>query len=162
MDPLVSALFNSLIMLIKLDDDLINSQPKEECINHRLAYYLENELCHEGLLNDCSVDIEYNKHLCDQKKMSHGSNIRPDIIVHKRRSGNINNLIVIEAKKNYATKHDLSKIKELVLSNEYKYSIGAAISYMPNKEYVIVKILEQSGNWLKYKLFKSDYQIKAS
>ena len=109
MNELQGCVVQALKMLLQYDSDLINTQPKEECINHKLAQYLESVLHEKTLLEGRDVDIEYNKYKEDEKKSSDGRNIRPDIIVHERKSGNRNNLIVIEAKKNYDTTGDRGK-----------------------------------------------------
>ena len=106
MNEYQGCVLQALMLVIKSDADLIETQPREECVNHKLAQYLENVLYERNLLGNCSVDIEYNKYKEDEKKTSNGRNIRPDIIAHERRSGNKNNLIVIEAKKGYDVKQD--------------------------------------------------------
>ena len=106
------------------------------------------------------MDIEYNKYKEDEKKSSEGRNIRPDIIVHERKSGNRNNLIVIEAKKNYDAERDRGKVKDLVNSENFRYTVGAIISYFPMKKYVKIKFLTPDGTWKKYLLNKKDFTIK--
>jgi len=133
MNELQQSIIQALKMLIKEDSDLIDTQPKEESINHKLAQYLEVVLKGKNLLDNCCVDIEYNKYKEGEKKSSNGRYIRPDIISHKRRSGNEDNLIVIEAKKMYDTKDDREKVIDLVDSQNYQYSVGAVISYFPKK-----------------------------
>jgi hypothetical protein len=123
----------ALKWLVQTDGDLIETQPKEECINHKLAQYLEAILQQERLLGGCCVDIEYNKYKEDEKKTSDGRNIRPDIIAHERRSGNRNNLIVIEAKKGYDVEKDRHNVTDLVNNIKYQYSVGAVISYLSTK-----------------------------
>jgi len=86
--------------------------------------------------------------------------IRPDIIVHERRSGNRNNLIVIEAKKNYDAKGDREKVTDLVKSGGFRYTVGAVISYFPMKEFVKIKFFTPDGTWKKYLLNKKDFTIK--
>jgi len=142
MNELHECVFEALEILIKHDLDLIETQPKEECINHKLAQYLEAVLKEKNLLGACSVDVEYNKYKEDEKKMSNGRSIRPDIIAHERRSGNNNNLIVIEAKKGYDDRDDRDdrdKIVNLVDSQAYQYSVGGVISYFPRREYLKIK-----------------------
>jgi len=160
MNEYEECIFEALRWLIQFDRELIETQPKEECINHRLAQYLENVLSQRNLLNDCRVDIEYNKYKEDEKKTSDGRNIRPDIIAHERRSGNRNNLIVIEAKKGYDVKTDRDKVTDLVNSKDYQYSVGAVISYLPQKEYLKIKLLKRQGVWKKYRMNKNDFEIQ--
>ena len=47
--------------LIKRDIDLIHRKVREECINHRLACYLEQFLSEYKCEIKYSVDLEYNK-----------------------------------------------------------------------------------------------------
>jgi len=154
-----ASVFEALAMLIQLDSDLIKIRTKEECINHKLAQHLESVLNKMQLLGEHDVDIEYNKYEEEKKKSSNGRNIRPDIIVHKRLSGNSNNLIVIEAKKDYDTEKDRIKVTDLVNSDKYSYAIGVVISYLPEKEYLKIKFLEPDGTWSKYQLNKKHLKI---
>ena len=58
---------SSLSKLIENDNKLIDQGVKEECINHRLAIYIDEyyrQFC--GEKNYCIVDLEYNKNL-DEK-----------------------------------------------------------------------------------------------
>jgi len=158
MNKLHESIFEALVMLIEFEKDLIKTQPKEECINHKLAQYLETVLNKKNLLGSYSVDIEYNKYKEDEKKTSNGRNIRPDIIVHQRKSGDNNNLIVIEAKKNYDDKEDREKIVDLVDSRDYRYSVGSIISYFPLREYVKIKFYAE-GKWRRYLMNKNDFTI---
>lgn len=160
MDELQESIIEALKLLIQYDIDLIKTQPKEECINHKLAQYLELILIKKRLLNKHQMDIEYNKYKENEKKSSEGRNIRPDIIVHERKSGNKNNLIVIEAKINYDSKGDRHKVVDLVKSQRFSYSVGAVISYFPSREYVKIKFLTPENTWKRYLLNKKDFTIR--
>jgi hypothetical protein len=131
----------ALKKLICRDLYLINKNLKEECINHRLAVHL----C-EGIKKfelDLIIDIEYDKSIDEQKKKcSNGKPMRPDIIIHER-GNNENNFLAIEAKKDYTTKHDREKIRDLLKC--YKYTYGCLISYFPKEDY------------LKYIFLKRDF-----
>jgi len=159
MDKLQESIIEALKLLIQYDIVLIETQLKEECINHKLAQYLELVLLKKGLLNKHDVDIEYNKYKENDKKSSDGRNIRPDIIVHERKSGNKNNLIVIEAKKNYDSRGDRDKVTDLVKSEKFSYSVGAVISYFPSREYVKIKFFAPDNAWKRYLLNKKDFTI---
>lgn len=152
-------IFEALMILVNDDGDLIESQTKEECINHKLAQYVEFRLYKRNLLGNCSVDIEYNKYRADEKKNSYGRPIRPDIIAHERKSGNINNLIVIEAKKGYGTPWDKGKVTDLVANVKYSYSVGAVISYLPGQKHVKIKFFKQDETWENYQLNKENFLI---
>ncbi len=149
----------AIVRLVQCDGDLIKNQPKEECINHKLAQYLEEVLRGKNLLDGCCVDIEYNKYKEDEKKTSDGQNIRPDIIAHERKSGNQRNLIVIEAKKGYSTREDRNKVIHLVKNGDYQYVVGAVVGYLPGRPYVIIRFLTQGGHWKDYHLNKNDGTI---
>lgn len=161
MNELQESIIQALKMLIKTDSDLIETQPKEESINHKLAQYLEAVLKEKNLLGHCCVDIEYNKYKEGEKKGSNGRYIRPDIISHKRKSGNEYNLIVMEAKKNYDNQGDREKVINLVDSPNYRYSVGAVISYFPKRMYVKIKFYVE-GEWKKYLMSKSDFALTQS
>jgi len=159
MNEYEECIFHAVKRLVQSDSDLMETQPKEECINHKLAQYLEEALREKNLLNGCCVDIEYDKHKEDEKKMSHGRNIRPDIIAHERKSGNRRNLIVIEAKKGYSSKQDREKVTDLMKNPSYQYSVGAVISYLPDKPYVRIGFLTQGDDWRNCHLSKTDGTI---
>lgn len=103
----------------------------ETAINHRLAFYLEQNfnkfLC-------CSryyqVDIEYNRYFGRPKELN-GDNIRPDIIVHKRQGTNLkkDNLLIIEAKKVIISNEDEALVKEMMKNKKYLFQYGLTITY---------------------------------
>jgi hypothetical protein len=139
-------IIESLKILIQRDLGIINNKVKEECINHRLACYLE-KLINENPNNNLhyDVDLEYNKNYKNPKKIIVDENnnekaIRPDIIIHKRDSND--NLIAFEIKKDYTNKNDFQKIKGLV--RQHNYSYGCLISYLPGKDYMRVKFLSNN------------------
>ncbi len=136
---------SSLIELINHDEDLIRRNVKEECINHKFALYLERFLEQLVEYHDLyHVDIEYNKNYIDPEKCiideyNNRISIRPDIIIHNRFS-NQNNLIAFEIKKSYTSRRDYLKIRGL-MRNPYNYSYGCLLSYLPEREYFLIKIL---------------------
>jgi len=153
---------SSLSILCEKDSILIDNSVKEECINHKLAQYIEKiireKVCVE--LNGIDVDVEYNKYDHDPKKMMGQTPIRPDIIVHRRQSGNADNYLAIEAKKLYSSRHDRLKINHLVTSNYFNYSLGCLISYQPDRKYLIVEFLGKGNqNWEKQKFQKRPFQL---
>lgn len=160
MNELQGCVNQAIKMLIKFDGELIKTQPKEECINHKLAQRLEEILKKNRIIRTESVDIEYDKYKKDEKKNSQGKKIRPDIIVHQRRSGNENNLIVIEAKKNYPSKHDRDKVEDLMESQNYQYFLGVLISYQPNRPYIRVEFRKDS-KWEPYWIDKQTLEISS-
>lgn len=162
MNKLQESLIEALKILIKCDIDLIENQPKEECINHRFAQYLEQVLKHENSLRELkiNVDVEYDKYKENEKKSPEGNNIRPDIIAHKRKSGNKNNLIVIEAKKKYNDQKDIRNITNLVNNKKFNYSLGAGVAYLPDKNYMRIRFLLRDNTWENYRLNKTNFTIE--
>ena len=158
-ERIFQALTQALEWLVQYDGDLIDAQPKEECINHKLAQYLEQALREKDLLDGCCVDMEYDKYKEDKKKTSNGRHIRPDIIAHQRESGNRNNLIVIEAKKGYAISEDKNKVTHLVSNSDYQYAVGALISYLPKRPYLKIKFRTRGGRWRTYRFEKNDTTV---
>jgi len=158
MNNLQKCVIQALKKLLQFDSDLIETQPKEECINHKLAQYLEEILKSSMIIRTENVDIEYDKYKNGDKKTSQGKKIRPDIIVHQRRSGKENNLIVIEAKKSYPSKHDRDKVEDLMENQIYRYFLGVLISYLPNKAYIRVKF-KKGNEWEAFKINKKTLQI---
>lgn len=162
MDKLQRYFIQALKLLIKHDNELIENQPKEECINHRLAQHMEEilrknrELIHFKL----NVDVEYDKYLEDQKKSSVGKHIRPDIIVHKRQSGDKHNLIVVEAKKQYVSGKDKKKIIDLVTSKRFMYSLGVGVAYLPGKTYMRISFFLPTKCWNHYHFIKNDFKLQ--
>lgn len=158
----------SLKELIRRDAGIIHRKVKEECINHRLACYLEqflNEFLNAESPTSYNVDLEYNKNCNDPKKIIIDENknvkaIRPDIIIHER-GNNDNNLIAFEIKKNYTDRHDLKKIKSL-LRSPYNYKYGCLISYLPTKPYIKVRLLSNQGqNVEEFKVKKMNNMVPA-
>jgi len=138
--------------LIRRDKDLIHRKVREECINHRLACYLEQFLSEYKCGIEYNVDLEYNKNYNAPKRINTKA-IRPDITIHKREN-NDNNLIVFEIKKNYTDRHDLEKIRGLFRS-PYNYKYGCLISYLPEKEYIKVKLLSNQGDVEEFRVNKN-------
>ncbi|HEY8462421.1 MAG TPA: hypothetical protein VIM29_00055 [Bacillota bacterium] len=144
---------SSLSRLVEKDSELIDRRVKEECINHRLAIYIDEnyrQFC--GQRNHCNVDLEYNKNLDREKEVYDGNGkpirIRPDILLHKRGS-NDNNLIAIETKKDCFKRHDMDKIQAL-LKPPFRYLYGFIILYRPLKPEMKVRFFNRK--------FAEDYQ----
>ena len=163
-EKLKTVVIKSLEELCKIDVVLIDNAVKEECINHKLAQYIEKhtkEILRE--LAHISVDVEYNKYK-DETKMIGQIPIRPDILVHKRQSGNSSNYLALEAKKDYSSKYDKDKIENLISCGDYNYSLGCVISYQPNRDYLIVQFLQSGrgesgkGKWERDKYRKNPFE----
>ncbi len=137
---------------------LIENKLKEECINHKLAVYIERNKNDYRELENIDVDLEYNQYEEDPKKMMDQTPIRPDILVHKRGSGNLNNYIAIETKKSYSSQHDKNKVEHLVKSPAFQYSWGCLVSFQPERDYLIVQFLvSDSDTWERYRYNKSPF-----
>src|SRR5437879_2734937 len=115
LDSVKSAVTRSLNTLVRNDGMLFEAPIEkhapydarklhEVCINHKLAEYLAAEILplvetQEQLF----VDIEFNREGVDFKNVKIGDQVervRPDIIVHNRRSGPAKfNLLIAECKK---------------------------------------------------------------
>ena len=120
------------------DTELIDRKLKEECINHRLAYYLEKNRPEQFSLY--YIDLEYDKKNLVNKYISYKGekkHIRPDIVIHRRTSSLSDNLIAFECKKNYLNINDKLKLISL-LGNEYNYQACIGLSYQPNKPYFLI------------------------
>jgi hypothetical protein len=120
------------------DNDLINRKLKEECINHRFAYYLEKNKPIE--YHDYYVDVEYNKNGFNEKTLKIDdliNVIRPDILIHKRIDDISDNLLAIECKISYLIKNDKQKLNGL-LGNGFRYKEAIGISYQSNKDYFLI------------------------
>ncbi len=120
------ALSDSLNQVLERDYDLISLGGHEQAISHRLAVYLE------PAFPEFQTDCEYNR--CKHKsKRRHpetpGDNtqMRPDIIVHRRNSAM--NVLAVEMKANAngASATDLKKLKCLKAENNYLYKVTAFI-----------------------------------
>jgi Holliday junction resolvase len=149
---LVDIVIKAVSQLIERDNKIIERKLKEECINHRLALYIQGNL--PICLSWVMVDVEYDKNY-DKPKEIEGSNgekykIRPDILVHKRED-NYNNMIAIECKKRHLNKLDKIKLKKL-LEPPYSYKLSLGISYQPKKKYFLFYVPMQNN----FKIFHFD------
>ena len=153
---------NSLQELYQVDADIINRELKEECINHRFAVALENQLKVKKQQVTYDVDVEYNGNYTGQddedvlnKKlidltMDGGfrkSRIYPDIIIHKRKSNEFN-LLCIEAKKRYSNsklRRDKFKVRGL-LEAPFNYRFGCVVEYLPNLNHYQVYLFRRINN----------------
>lgn len=123
-------------LIYENDSDLFRRGNYEVSISAKLAQYLFLEF------KELDVDCEYDKHINNEKRVKNlDSNIRPDIVIHKR--GSDNNLVYIEIKKeqNKTNRNiDFKKIIEMTKrTGEYKYKLGVFIDFYKNKNKTIVK-----------------------
>ncbi len=115
----------------------------EVCINHKLAIYLEEYLFPE-IENENETfftDIEFNREGVDFKNLQYDGEdriVRPDIIIHNRKSGaKKNNFLVVECKKNSASDDkkelDVRKIEAFLTDQRYEYRFGLQTVYSREK-----------------------------
>ena len=150
-DQIRQAALRALARLKSDDGSLFDCKVEEEfkydsrklhevCINHKLAIYLENEILPiiSGPDHKYFVDIEFNREGINKKKMivTNGKElvVRPDIIIHNRRSGKQKeNFLVVECKKEGASnseiRDDRNKIQAFMENKKYEYVFGLQIVY---------------------------------
>lgn len=127
----------------------LNRKLHETCINHRFAHYLENELFDTDY-EDYNVDIEYNRFYGNLKMLNtiEGQlSVRPDIIIHSRVDETFKpqHLLVVEAKKEAISNHDINKIKGFISDNNYNYVFGLTVSYCSNETNVLATLYYFNG-----------------
>jgi hypothetical protein len=111
----------------------------EVCINHKLANYLEAEILPLLRSSNCKyfVDIEFNREGSNEKSVSINNiekRVRPDIIIHNRKSGEQkDNLLIVECKKKGAPNPEIiadnNKIQGLMTDSRYLYKFGLQVIY---------------------------------
>lgn len=127
----------------------LNRKLHETCISHRFAHYLENEL--EGTdYENHSVDIEYNRFYGNLKLLNtiEGQlSVRPDIIIHTRVDSAFDpqHLLVVEAKKEAISHHDINKIRGFISDDNYNYVFGLTLSYCSNDDQIIAMLYYFNG-----------------
>lgn len=121
----------------KQDQDLLSLSGNEQSIAFRFAIYL-NELVKDHLPEGVVLDTEYNKVGIESKRIvvqkvrddeakEHG--IRPDIILHKRKTSEAN-LLVIECKRDSSEDYnDFNKLKAMTRDPSYQYRLGCFINF---------------------------------
>ena len=111
----------------------------EVCINHKLAIYLEEFLFQElnPELQPLFTDIEFNREGINFKELEYNGQerrVRPDIIIHNRKSGDEKrNILVVECKKDPANEDDITtdiqKIASFLTDPKYNYDFGLQVLY---------------------------------
>jgi hypothetical protein len=114
----------------------------EVCINHKLAIYFENEILPIIGASDQKyfVDIEFNREGINKKKLIKFNGeelvVRPDIIIHNRKSGEQKkNILIVECKKKKKgarlpeIEEDKKKIRAFMQNDKYRYSFGLQVVY---------------------------------
>ena len=123
------------------DQDLMSLEGNEQAVAFRIAIYF-NELVKDYLPVGVVLDTEYNKVGLDPKRVivqkvndaeakEHG--IRPDIILHQRKTSNAN-LLVIECKRGSNKDfNDFNKLKAMTSDPSYQYRLGCYINFANTK-----------------------------
>ena len=140
-------LAQALRELFEKDGKLLENDVHEQAVSCRLAGLLA------VLFSDWNVDVEYNRDQKKSKQMPDPRNpervvkVRPDIIVHKRRTSK--NLLVVEVKKSGRNKDfDEEKLKRFTLKREqgdYGYQLGVwlVLPGEPRLEKVKAKVFKE-------------------
>ena len=117
------------------DSYLLRHDLHERTLTHKLAEYIQ------PLFPDWNVDCEYNRDGHDPKRVriaapaplheDEGSNVFPDIIIH-RRGTNEYNILVLEAKKSRdggdgINERDRQKVEAFIADLKYRY--GALVVF---------------------------------
>ena len=106
------------VQYISEEARILNRKLHETTINHRFAVYLEQNIMN-NIFAAYNVDIEYNRFFENEKILEtiEGQIVaRPDIIIHSRTNQDLtpNHILVVEAKKDAITDHDINKIKGFI------------------------------------------------
>ena len=119
------------------DQDLMSLEGNEQAVAFRFAIYF-NELVKDHLPEGVVLDTEYNKigvdpkhinvqKIKDDEAQEHG--IRPDIILHQRKTSKAN-LLVIECKRGSNKDfNDFNKLKAMTSDPSYQYQLGCYINF---------------------------------
>jgi hypothetical protein len=118
--------------LDECDSFLLLNDLQEECITHKFAEYLNQELrkTQDWATKRYSVDCEYNKHELEPKRVpdtffatGDDKGVIPDIVIHQR-GHDRENLLVVEVKKssnrNIGNREAYARWK----LNEYRRTLG--------------------------------------
>ena len=148
-NKVLEAVRNSLDLLLREDGCLFDCQIEQDppcnarklhevCINHKLANYLEHTVLPILASEEKRfVDIEFNREGRNYKEVQINgcdSTLRPDIIIHNRKSGlEKRNFLVVECKKIGCTKEEIEEDKQKIIAfmvdDRYKYSFGLQVIY---------------------------------
>lgn len=120
------------------DQDLLSLNGNEQSVVFRFAIYL-NDLVKDHLPAGVVLDSEYNKVGLEAKRIvvqkasdieAKEQGIRPDIILHQRKTSKAN-LLVIECKRGSSTDfNDFNKLQAMTSDhNNYQYKLGCFINF---------------------------------
>jgi hypothetical protein len=124
--------------------ELLEVNVSERSLTHHFANSISSKI------SGYHVDVEYNRHQFDIKKIMienrltsdrtiEARTVFPDIIVHHRKSDN-QNLLVIEVKKpRESIEYDLRKLG--IFMRDFNYQFAASVSIGMNNKKLIRKII---------------------
>lgn len=150
---IIEKIYKAYSTFLASDVYLLNVNANERSITHKFAEYLQREF------SEWNVDCEYNKNLYDgktvtvwerkrnellltleseiskkqrstiEKVLDGGISIYPDIIIHHR--GTIDNLVVIEAKKNNfaGIDYDEEKLQAYIIEQDLMYQYAFKVTF---------------------------------
>jgi hypothetical protein len=138
-------LYDGALFSCEIERDIPYDSRKlhEVCINHKFANYLEKHYLHNFPDESLYCDIEFNREGIEKKELSYNGNlfvVRPDIILHNRRSGREKrNILVVECKKHGASVNELNEDKQKLVAfmtdTKYQYQFGLQVVYDQNRIY---------------------------
>lgn len=166
-DVLANYIAQAVAKLFQNDTYLLEINAHETAINHRIAIYLERYFCAKDLLSGkklLAIDLEYNRILPsdplkeaghhtvltyeylypNEEKIYVEKDVRPDIVVHERGSGQ-NNILWIETKLGSDCKicrEDRDKIYYACKQLGFALGLALLIDY-PNKLLTIYMVARQ-------------------
>ena len=100
--------------------DLFEVDVHECALTFRLGLYLQKSF------PDHKIDCEYNREGEVPKENEAGDRVRPDILIHQRRT-NKHNLLAIEAKKEPENDYDQKKLKGYIQKQNYAYAVSIVL-----------------------------------
>ena len=126
-EKLKKALETAISTFYKRDSALIQIKGTERSCVFRIGIYLHEALMQDDDLKGLSLDCEYNKRGCNSKILNK-SQIRPDLIIHKRGTST-SNVLAIEIKGWWNKRNhnkDIEKLKNLT-SSDYSYHFAVFV-----------------------------------
>lgn len=127
---LLKLLKRAFVDLYDYDYFTIEKNAHEQCISGRLAMYIRDQI-YEDKNTQIRVDIEYNRDGNDIKRVfqsrphseNDNPNIRPDVLIHERGTGD-HNILYCEIKKKSDKNKDENKVNQQVYNGrEYKFGL---------------------------------------
>ena len=161
-DQLINRDGNLFECPLEIDAPYDERKLHEVCINHRLATHFENAIVPKLKPEKYYVDIEFNREGINFKQLQYNgqeNRVRPDIIIHNRRSGDKKkNFLVVECKKEDAPESDkikdLAKLEAFITDQKYQYKFGLQVIYSRHQVRGTL-VYEDKGDIVKEDLYRS-------